>query len=159
MNRQRGRRTSNAAGPQVDPGTDLRIEVGRGPWTTICNQCGHEAVHTTGFVYRRGNAFAIYHATLHHHAGRHRADLAIGIGTWTTDDAVAEASAFLAVWPEADEIRFGFVDPADSIWSNASLLHNQLSADQSRTHASRADILSVAEGVVRDDPALAGHLG
>jgi hypothetical protein len=136
----------------------LTIEVGAEPRTTICERCGRAAVQTTGFVYRAGNAFAIYHATLHRHDNVHRIDLAIGIGTWQADDAVADVSAFLAVWPEDDEIRFGFVDPAQSVWSGAGLLRNQLTAEQARVSTSRDDLLRVAEGVVKDDPAVARHL-
>lgn len=142
----------------VDPSHDLRIEAGRDAWSTRCDQCGRAAVHTTGFVYRDGNAYAVYHATLHHHDRVHRADLAIGIGTWHTDAAVADVSAFLTAWSEADEIRFGFVDPAVSVWSGADLLQNQLTADQARAHRARTDLLAVAEGVVRGDPEVARHL-
>jgi hypothetical protein len=143
----------------IDSSQDLTIEVGRDSWSTHCDHCGRGAVHTTGFVYRAGDALAIYHATLHHHDNVHRADLAIGIGTWQTDAAVADVSAFLTAWSEGDEIRFGFVDPADSVWSSAGLLQNQLTADQARAHSARIDLLSVAEGVVRGDPEVARHLG
>jgi hypothetical protein len=72
---------------------------------------------------------------------------------------VAEASAFLAVWPEAREIRFGFVDPDRSVWSSARRFHHQLTAEQARVHESRFDIMSVAESIVSDDPTVASHLG
>jgi hypothetical protein len=150
---------SKPAGQPVDPSQDLSIEVGREPRTTTCAQCGRSALETTGFVYRGGDAFAIYHATLHNHDNVPQVDLAIGIGPWHTEAAVADASAFLAVWPESHEIKFGFVDPIRSVWSSARLLRNQLTADQARASASRADMLRVAEGVVRDDPAVARHLG
>lgn len=152
------RSIAKTPGP-VDPSHNLRIEVGRDSWSTHCEHCERAAVHTTGFVYRDGNPYAIYHATLHHHDKVHRADLAIGIGTWQTDGASAEVSAFLTAWSEADEIRFGFVDPADSVWSSASLLQNQLTADQARAHRARTELLAVAEGLVRGDPEVARHLG
>jgi hypothetical protein len=142
---------------EPDPGQALRIEVGRVSQTR-CDRCGRAAVHTTGFVYRGGDAHAIYHGTLHGH-GAPQVDLAIGIGTWDTDSAVAEVSAFLAVTGEAQEITFGFVEPLDSIWSDRPLLRNQLSAAEARSSSSRKDLLRVAEAIVRDDPAVAGHLG
>jgi hypothetical protein len=150
---------SNAFNQPVDLGRQLTVEVGREPRSTTCEQCGRATSDTTGFVYRAGDAFAIYHATLHNHGNMHRADLAIGIGTWQGDDAVADVSAFLAVWPEDHEIRFAFVDPAQSVWSGAGLLQNQLTAEEARVSTSRDDLLCVAEGIVKDDPAVAGHVG
>jgi hypothetical protein len=149
---------SNDADYPNDRSQLLTIGVGGEPRTTSCERCGRAAVQTTGFVYRSGDAFAIYHATLHDHDNVHRIDLAIGIGTWQADDAVADLSAFLAVWPDDDEIRFGFVDPAQSVWSGAGLLQNQHTAEQARVSTSRDDLLRVAEGVVKGDPAVARHL-
>lgn len=136
----------------------LTIEVGREPRTRTCDKCGRSAADTTGFVYRDGNAYAIYHAVMHRHQGTPQLDLAIGIGTWESGDSVADLTAFLAVWTETDEIRFGFVDPTESVWAGARLLKNQLAADEARTSDSRQAVLSVAELVVSGDPAVAGHL-
>jgi len=113
---------------------------------------------SNGFVYRDGDAFAIYHATLHRHGGAPKADIAIGLGTWSADDAVAETSAFLAAWTTTDEIQFGFVDPSASAWQHARLMANQLSADQGRTSDRRGELLAVAERIVSDDPAVRRHL-
>jgi hypothetical protein len=150
---------SNAKNEPVDPSQQLTIEVGREPRSTTCGQCGRAAVDTTGFVYRGGDAFAIYHATLHNHGELRQTDLAIGIGTWQADEAVADVSAFLAVWPEGDEIRFGFVDPDRSVWASAGLLRGQLTADEARISPSRPELLRVAERIVKDDPAISRHLG
>jgi hypothetical protein len=136
----------------------LTIEVPEAPRTTACERCGRSAVNTTGFVYRGGDAYAIYHAVLHRHDDRPAVDLAIGIGTWQTDDSVAEASAFLVVWPSHDEIQFGFVDPADSAWVNARLLRNQLSAEAARVSKMRTALIAVGELVVASDPSVASHL-
>ena len=113
---------------------------------------------TAGFVYRDGDAFAIYHATLHHHDHASRVDLAIGLGKWQGDDAVADVSAFLAVWGAGDEIQFGFVEPGESAWSTARLLQNQLKPDHARTSTARSDLIQVAEFIVRSDAAVATHL-
>jgi hypothetical protein len=149
---------SKGADEHADSAGVLTVEVGRESQYTY-DRCGRTAVTTAGFVYRDGDAYAIYHSTLHRHDAVSGADIAIGIGTWETDSAVAEVSAFLAAWPEGDEIKFGFVDPASSVWANTRLLQNQLTADEARTSASRGDLLRVAEGVVRQDLAVARHLG
>lgn len=136
----------------------LTIEVGREPQTRTCDRCGRSASDTMGFVYRDGDAYAIYYAVLHRHEDTPQLDLAIGMGTWANDDSVADLSAFLTVWSEADEIRFGFVDPAESVWANARLLQNRLAADEARSSEFRQAVLSVAELVVSEDPSAASHL-
>jgi hypothetical protein len=136
----------------------LTIEVPEPPRATTCELCGRSAATTTGFVYRGGDAYAIYHAVLHRHDDGPRVDLAIGIGTWHDDDSVAEASAFIAVWLSPDEVQFGFVDPADSVWADARRLRNQLSADEARVSAMRWALFAVAELVVSEDPSVVRHL-
>jgi hypothetical protein len=135
------------------------VEVDAPPKATTCDVCGLTAMNTTGFVYRDGDAFAIYHATLHRHADQARVDLGLAVGSWDADDSVADISAFLSVWTEADEIRFGFVDPAASGWSRARLLGHQLLASEARASAAGPEFIRIAEQVVRDDPTVAHHLG
>lgn len=142
----------------ADQPQDLTIEVGAAPRATTCDVCGRAALNSSGFVYRGGDAFAIYHATLHRHDEVPTVDLAIGIGSWENDAALAEVTAFLSVWAGPEQIMFGFVDPAASVWSNSRLLANQQTAEVARTSPSRSDFTRVAEGIVREDPALARHL-
>ena len=110
-------------------------------------------------MYRDGDAFAIYHATLHDHGGHPKADIAIGIGTWDDDASIADTSAFIVGWATAAEVRFGFVDPRESAWHQARLLGNQLTADRARVSDRRIELLAVAELIVSDDPAVKAHLG
>jgi hypothetical protein len=140
-------------------GPSLTIEVPDQPSSRTCPDCGRTVLDSTGFVYRDDDAFAIYHATLHEHEGRRMVDLAIGIGTWSDDEAVADASAFLAAWSTAKELQFGFVDPLESGWHRARLMSNQMTAEQARVSELRADFLAVAELIVSDDPSVRAHLG
>lgn len=142
---------------ETDLGSPLTVEVGR-EFATACQECGRSQTSTTGFVYRGGDAFAIYHSTLHDRDGVRRADIGIGIGDWASDDSVADVSAFLAVWPDRDEMRFGFVDPDRSTWANAELLGHQLTAAEARESPSRPELLRVAEAIVNEDEAVARHL-
>ena len=76
---------------------DLTLEVGDEPRSHVCPDCGGVMRSIRGFVYRSGDAYAIYFATLPLAAHEARADLAIGIGTWDADTDSAELSAFLAL--------------------------------------------------------------
>src|SRR5258706_7052590 len=88
------KRTSVSSGDHSPDGDSMiTAEVGR-EFQTTCRHCGRLVWNTSGFVYRDRHAFAIYHTTLHLHAGVPRADVAIGIGEWATDASVADVSAF-----------------------------------------------------------------
>jgi hypothetical protein len=136
----------------------LSIEVPEPPKSTRCEHCGRDALTTTGFVYRDGDAYAIYHAVLHWRDGNPQVDLAVAVGSWDADDSLADASAYLAIWTDAAEIRFGFVDPAASAWSSARRFAHELTADAARRSPARSGFLSVAEVIVRADPSVAAHL-
>jgi hypothetical protein len=136
----------------------LALETSGEPWSTTCAHCGRSALNSSGFLYRGGDAFAVYQATLHGHADRPEVDLGIGIGRWAEDDASADVSAFISVWATVDEIQFGFVNPDESVWGGSSLLANPLAADAARDSAIRSSMIEIAELVVREDPALARHL-
>jgi hypothetical protein len=137
---------------------ELTLEVGRAPRSTSCKKCGRSVVSTAGFVYADGDAYAVYMAALHRHGPKPAADLAVGMGTWAREDAVADASAFLHVSADERETTFGFVDPSESSWSGARVLRNQLSAAAARDSHERPELLRVAELVVAEDNAVARHL-
>jgi len=43
---------------------EFRLEVGREPRTQISSDCGGVSRTTQGFIYRDGDAFAVYFSTL-----------------------------------------------------------------------------------------------
>jgi hypothetical protein len=138
--------------------TELRLEVGRAPRTEVCSDCGGVSQSTQGSIYRNGDAFAIYFATLYAHADGPRAQLAIGIGAWQGDGSSADSSGYLDVFLTAEAVQFGFTDPANSAWADSALLTGPLMAEDVRHHPRRGDYLAIAETIVRSDPTVASHV-
>ena len=135
------------------------LEVGRAPRPMTCPDCGRTALSSAGFVYRKGDPFAIYYAVVSAEGHERSTEIAIGVGEWQDEGAAPGVSAFLRAWSADNQIRFGFVDPTFSPWVDVALLQGRLHADQARTHARRDELLEVAECIARDDPAVARHLG
>jgi hypothetical protein len=136
----------------------LTLEVGR-TRTSRCGHCGEMLMWTSGFVYSDGNAHAVYHAALHPDPKEPDMDLAIGMGeSWDLDVATADTSAFMRVWPSEADIKIRFVDPAESVWSSAKLLANQLSAAEARDSTARSELLRIAELITNQDSAVDHHL-
>ena len=130
----------------------LTLETGA-TQSAQCTSCGQSAVRSSGFVYRDGDAHAIYHVAAHGGASPH-GDLGIGIGTWEGEDAVAAHSAFLEISATDDDIRFTFADPEGSTWTDSTLLANRLAADDARASPLREQFIAVAELVATVDPAV-----
>jgi hypothetical protein len=131
----------------------LTLEIGRTD-SAPCASCGLPSIRSSGFIYREGDAHAIYHVLAHGGESPH-ADLAIGVGSWEGSDAVADQSAFLGLSTTEDEIRFSFVDHAQSAWGRSRLLAHPLTAEQARASNNRDDFIEAAELVATADPAVA----
>ena len=60
----------------------FRLDPERGVSTQRCDRCGAEYRVITGFVFREDDAFAVYKAALHTHAGDNEAwiDVILGRG-------------------------------------------------------------------------------
>jgi hypothetical protein len=136
----------------------LTLEVGGEPRLTPCPDCGRETLTTTGFIYRDGDAYALYHASVPAHDAGPRAIIGIGVGPFSEDPPSASVSAFLSVTTTPSEIQFGFIDPASSGWSESVVLGPKLTAEEARSHRMRWDFLALAELITRDDPAVASHI-
>jgi hypothetical protein len=131
----------------------LTLEIGRTD-SAPCASCGLPSIRSSGFIYREGDAHAIYHVLAHGGESPH-ADLAIGVGSWEESEAVANQSAFLALSTTEDAIRFSFVDPAESAWARSRLLAHPLTAEQARASDHRDDFIEASELVATADPAVA----
>ena len=130
----------------------LTLEIGREPRTAVCADCGGMTISSAGFVYRNGDPYGIYQASTYPSHPSLKAQLGIGVGSWAGEGAVADVSAFIAVYDSGETIQFSFVDPSDSPWARGELYANQLTAETARTSPSRRDFLAIAELVVRQDP-------
>lgn len=104
----------------------LSLELGQQLSDIGCEQCGGTHKSAYGFVYRSGDAFGLYFATLH----TGHAEPSVGtlsVGKWWDDEAVDERNwVFLRVWSEANEYRMGLLDPTLSQHRNYKALGNPL---------------------------------
>jgi hypothetical protein len=130
----------------------LRLEIGEGAEGEPCVCCGVASITAHGFLYRNGDAHAIYYAGWSVRHPEHGVTMAIAVGRWEEGSSAADrVSIGVRATSTATTIDFIALNSADSPWSNTPLLGKMLERDQAVTHPAWREVLEVAEYVVQND--------
>ena len=137
-----------------------KVEVGENRKSSSCHCCGRESNVGHGFVYKNGDAYAVYYAGWSAEHPERRVSLALAIGEWSDDSSAADRTCFgLEAREGEDEILFRVIEPVESPWSRTELLGEMLSREKALSDALLKEAFVVAEHVVRDHPAISEYLG
>lgn len=113
-----------------------------------------------GFVYRSGDAFAIYYAGWSHSHRERGVTMAIATGEWAEGSGPQDRTSIgLEARPTATEIQFTAVGPQQSPWGETALFGKMLSRESAVASPSLKLTLEVAELVVREDARIRAVLG
>jgi len=137
----------------------LALELGEQLSDIGCEDCGGTHKSAYGFIHKAGDAYGLYFATLHAGHAEPSVGLTLSIGKWWDDEAVSERSwVFLRVWPDENEYRMQFLDPALSHHRNYKALGNSLSREAALESPLRSAFFEVADFIVMHDPAVTSYL-
>lgn len=140
--------------------SDLSLEAGPLEAGTVCDCCGTRSTTVHGFVYRNGDAFAVYYAGWSDQHRERGVTLAIATGEWAEGSGPQDRTSIgLEARPTAAEIQFTTVGPEQSPWGETPLFGRMLSRDHAKASPSLSSTLEVAEVIVRDDPRVRAVLG
>lgn len=135
---------------------DVRIKT--------CAQCGTEYPQVHGFLYRDGDAWAVYWAELYKDHPNHpepRAVLTIALADDWSEGAnpTKRAWAQLNTWAheENDEIQMAFVDPRGGL--DAAAFGQSLSREMVLTHPLKDSFLTAADEIVYRDARVSALMG
>lgn len=130
----------------------LSLELGEAQEAAPCECCGKRYQTAHGFVYRDGDAYAVYYAGWSDgHPGR-GVSLAIGVGEWTEGFSPTDrVSIGLDVRPTLASVNFTVLNPDESPWGDSSLLGKMLKRELALLHPALKEVIHVAEHIVRDD--------
>lgn len=138
----------------------LKVEVGDNRKSSRCHCCGLESNVGHGFVYKNGDAYAVYYAAWSAEHPERQVSLALAIGEWGDDSSAADRTCFgLEAREGEDEILFRVIEPRESPWSRTDLLGEMLSRESALTDPLLKEAFVVAEHVVRSHPAISEYLG
>ena len=138
----------------------LTIELGQEKEPTYCPCCGGVCRSAYGFVYRDGDAYAIYHATWSESHPEAGVDIAIDFDEWG-ESSRSETKYSIGLLARSTESRyqFQFLAPQDSAWSSSENRGRILTREEALAHPQKDEFLLVAEHIVLDDPRVKNALG
>ena len=133
----------------------LYIELGEDAKTSRCDCCGQESNVGHGFVHKGAHPYAVYFVAWSAGHREKGVTMAIAIGEWNDDSTAEDRACFgLEAYEGEHHVLFRFIDPESSPWSRTDLLGEMLRRDESLMHPCSADILAVAETIVRRHPSV-----
>ena len=104
------------------------------PIESLCDCCGTTTIRLTRFVYRDGDAHAVYYAEFTTGHEEKRLSGLVGLGT-SGDGKSGNRVAFpFQIWADDDNFNIGLVDAADSPWSDVTLLGRLLDREEALKH-------------------------
>jgi len=140
--------------------SDLSLEPGPQEAGAVCDCCGARSTTVHGFVYRGGDAFAVYYAGWSQQHPERGVTIAIATGEWAEDSRPEDRTSIgLEARSTRTEIQFSVVGPRQSPWGETSLFGKMLSRERAMASPSLKLTFEVAELIVRADPRVRAGLG
>lgn len=134
--------------------SNLSLELGEQIADIECSQCGGRHKSAYGFIYKDGDAYSLYYATLHIGHPEPSVGLTLSIGKWWDDNAVEERQwVFLRVWATCDEFKMEVLEPSLSQHSENRSLGKALTREAALASPQLPEIFRVADYIALHDPA------
>lgn len=130
------------------------------PTESTCQCCGNVTVRLTRFVYRNGDAHAVYYAQYTAGHSEKRLSGLIGLGEWDEKGTPEERIAFpFQILTDEENFKVGLVDAADSPWSHVTFLGRILNREEALKHKWISEVFHITDHMVTDDPEITKYFG
>jgi hypothetical protein len=117
-----------------------------------CECCGGITTSLTRFVYRDGDAHAIYYARFSNSHPERAVLATVSIGEWAENSTSEERVAFALKLHAVDgEYQVGLLDAQDSPWRDARIIGRTLNRDEALKHPLVKEAFHVTDHMVVDD--------
>ncbi len=136
----------------------FRLDPERGVSTQRCDRCGAEYRVITGFVFREDDAFAVYKAALHTHAGDNEAWIDVILGSWGEGQEATHLTFGCRVGPfgEGGDYACSLVAAAVP-YSESPLFGRKLDRDEALGHPWLPDFWAVVDFLLVEDAEISLH--
>ena len=126
------------------------VEIGENSESSTCYCCGQESEIGHGFVYKDGDAYAVYYAGWSVNHSDKKITIALAIGEWGDDSTYVDRTCFgLEAYEEEKDILFSVIDAEKSPWTDTDLLGKMLSRKDALKHPLIKETFVIAEHIVR----------
>lgn len=139
--------------------SEFNLEVGENVSSSICHCCEKESSIGHGFIYKNGNAYAVYYAGWSHSHSDKNINFAIAIGEWADDSTPADrVSIGVEVFEGKPEIVCRVIDPEKSPWASTELLGDMISRSYAIKHPLLKEVFSIVEHIAHYHEAIREYL-
>jgi len=136
------------------------LEIGENSKLSVCSCCGGKSNVGHGFVYKNGDAYAVYYAGWTPSHSDKRVSFAIAIGEWDDNSTAADRTCFgLELYEDAEEILFRVIEPSESPWGDTDLLGKMISRQDALNHSRVKEVFVIVEHVIHNHIAIRKYLG
>jgi hypothetical protein len=136
----------------------LTIEFSE-PQTSLCDCCAGTTTILTRFVYKDGDAYAIYYAAFSDNHPDGTVKMAVGLGEWGEGaDASARVAFALDLRVFGDQFEVMVTDAAQSQWSDAEVLGTMLDRKAALAHPWIREVFHIVDHLVLEDSAVREYL-
>jgi hypothetical protein len=136
-------------------GVTLTIESAPEVKQRVCRDCGRSFSTVHGFLYREGDAYAVYHALLQREHPSTAVDLALSFGSWDEETTASDRTRIgIRIWPDEDELKLHITAVKGILLGRLGDLRTVDGSQRRSRYAKRAG--RDAGGRVRASPGRAG---
>ncbi len=141
----------------IHPLLTLRLEP---PRYGACGCCGGKTTSLVRFVFRDGEAYAVYYAAFSDNHPEAGVRAVVSLGDWSAAGTPEHRSAFaLCLAPSPAGYHVDLLNGEDSLWRTATLIGRLLSRAEALVHPLVNEALQVADEMVAQDPEVRAFLG
>ncbi|WP_227818339.1 hypothetical protein [Nitrogeniibacter aestuarii] len=129
------------------------------PTESTCTCCGGHSTALTRFVYRDGDAYAIYYARFSANHPEHTVIATVSVGDWGEGATPGNRVAFaFEIRSSESEYQVSLIDAEFSPWRDAKVIGRTLDRSEALVHPMVKEVFHIADHMVTDDPVIQGYL-
>jgi hypothetical protein len=125
----------------------------------VCSCCGQPSTRLTRFVYRDGDAYAIYYILFSEHHPRAYVHVLVGIGDWAEDaPSSSRVSFYLRIGSAPDQFEVTVCDASESPWGDIPFVGRTLDRSEALAHPDIQEVFHITDHIVAEDSPVVEYL-
>jgi hypothetical protein len=122
------------------------------PVASLCACCGGTTTSLTRYVYKDGDARAVYYARFSSNHPDGVVSMLVSIGEWGDGTSSADRVAFaMELRDDGDQFGVGITDASQSPWRDATFIGRILDRQDALKHSLVAEVFEIVDRAVVED--------